>query len=110
VRPQENDSDTLFDVTKTIKATPIKFSGEASAVFNAGRELWRYYHSQPEAEVNATFYDIREYFQGRNVTGKMKTKSDDKKYNELVAILRDKLKELGEKIKPKVYEYGFLLE
>ena len=110
VKPQKNIDGTLFEGKITSKPAPLKFSSEAKAVFNAGRELWRYYHSQSKAEVNATFYDIREHFQGRNEKGAMKTKSDDKKYNELVGILRDKLKELGEKIKPKVYEYGFLLE
>jgi len=110
IKLQDKNDDTLFDGMKTTKPEPLKFSNEAVAVFNAGRELWRYYHSQPNAEVNATFYDIREYFQGRNEGGKMKTKSTDEKYNELIGILRDKLKVLGEKIQPKVYEYEFLLE
>jgi hypothetical protein len=110
VKPQGNNEDTLFEGKTASKPAQLNFSSEASAVFDAGRELWKYYHIQPKAEVNATFYDIREYFQGRNETGKMKIKSNDKKYNELIGILRDKLKDLGEKIKPKVYEYGFLLE
>jgi len=52
--------------------------------------------------------DIREYFQGRNEKGKMNTKSEDKKYNELIKNLRDCLTILAQKIEPKVYEYGFL--
>jgi hypothetical protein len=40
----------------------------------------------------------------------MKTKSTNEKYNELIGILREKLKVLAKKIEPKVYEYGFLLE
>ena len=110
VRPQDNDDGTLFDGMKTAKPTPLKFSSEASAVFDAGRELWKYYHSQTKAEVNASFYNIREYFQGRNENGAMRTKSTDNKYNELIGILRDKLKDLAKKIEPKVYEYSFLLE
>jgi len=58
--------------------------------------------------VNASLYDIREYFQGRNDKGTMNNKSDDEKYNELVENLRIALKVLAKKIEPKVYEYGFL--
>jgi hypothetical protein len=60
--------------------------------------------------VNASFYDIREFFQGRNEKGSMKTTSDDETYNTLITDLRDNLRTLSEKIKPKVYEYGFLKE
>nr|MBP7274539.1 hypothetical protein [Saprospiraceae bacterium] len=64
------------------RTTPLIFSKEASDVFDAGRELWKYYHSQPNCNVNASLYDIREYFQGRNSTGKMNNKSDDARYTE----------------------------
>jgi len=90
------------------RTTPLIFSKEASDVFDAGRELWKYYHSQPNCNVNASLYDIREYFQGRNSTGKMNNKSDDARYMELIGNLRDKLKILAKKIEPKIYEYGFL--
>ena len=80
------------------------------AVFEAGRELWRYYHTQKDINANASLYDIREYFQGRNDKGRMNPKSSDEKYTELIGNLRDKLKILAEKIAPKVYEYGFLKE
>jgi hypothetical protein len=40
----------------------------------------------------------------------MKQKSDDETYNALIKDLRQKLSVLAKKIKPKVYEYGFLLE
>jgi hypothetical protein len=90
------------------------FSAEALAVLDAGRELWKYYHAQTKtnrtASVNASFYDIREFFQGRNDKGAMRTKSDDATYNELLAALRNRLRVLTEKIQPKVYEYGFLKE
>ena len=85
-----------------------KFSKAAVAVFNAGRELWKYYHEQQKINVNASLYDIREYFQGRNEKGKMNNKSNDEKYNELIGNLRDKLKMLAKEIEPKIYEYGFL--
>lgn len=84
------------------------FSLEAIAVFNAGRELWKYYHSQPNCNVNASLYDIREYFQGRNDKGKMNNKSSDETYMQLIGNIREKLKLLAEKIEPKVYKYEFL--
>jgi len=40
----------------------------------------------------------------------MNNKSQDEKYTELIGSLRDSLNNLAEKIQPKVYEYGFLLE
>lgn len=87
---------------------PRKFSKEATEVFDAGRKLWKYYHSQPTADVNAGYYDIRAYFQGRNSSGRMNSKSGDQKYTELIGNLRDKLQTLTQVIKPKVYEYEFL--
>lgn len=89
---------------------PRQFSEEATAVFDAGRDLWTYYHSQDDINVNASLYDIREYFQGRNEKGRMNSRSDDEKYTELIGELRNKLNLLADKIKPKIYEYGFLKE
>jgi hypothetical protein len=92
------------------KGKKLVFSPEAKAVFKAGKKLWTYYHAQPKCNVNASLYDIREYFQGRNANGKMNNKSTDEIYNTLIADLRSALKVLAEKITPKVYEYGFLKE
>jgi hypothetical protein len=87
------------------------FSEEAQAVLSAGKALWKYFHKNSNAiSVNASFYDIREYFQGRKETGKMNVKSADETYNALIKALRDALKILAKKIEPKVYEYGFLKE
>ena len=58
--------------------------------------------------VNASFYDIREYFQGRKDNGNMNVNSEDEKYSELIGNLREKMKILAKKIEPKIYEYGFL--
>ncbi|MDR3196509.1 MAG: hypothetical protein LBU34_01465, partial [Planctomycetaceae bacterium] len=89
-----------------------KMSTEAQDVLNAGKKLWKYYHKKIKdnktVSVNASFYDIREFFQGRNDKGAMNTKSDDKTYNTLLAVLRKKLQILTKKIQPKVFEYGFL--
>jgi len=83
-------------------------SPAARAVLDAGRELWRYYHAQPDANPNASYYDIRAYFQGCKPNGAMSAKSDDATYNALLAALRTAHKALAAQIEPKVYEYGFL--
>jgi hypothetical protein len=90
------------------RTTALEFSTEAKAVFDAGRELWKYYHTQPNCNVNASLYDIREHFQGRSEAGKMNNRSTDEKYTSLIGELRDKLNDLAKKIEPKVYEYEFL--
>jgi hypothetical protein len=100
-------SSELFE-TQNQRTTPLVFSSEANEVINAGRELWKYYHRQPNCNVNVSLYDIREHFQGRNDTGKMNNKSDDDTYMTLIEDLREKLKQLADKIEPKVFEYGFL--
>ena len=103
---RENETE-LFG-TNSNQSIQREFSEEAKAVFDAGRELWKYYHSKPFVNVNASYYDIREYFQGRNEKGRMNNRSEDEKYMELIRELRNKLDFLADKIKPKVYEYGFL--
>ena len=109
------DDDDLFSAAKrkrTSKPKPVKLSREAKAVMAAGRELWRYYHKQPKANPNASFYDIRLHFQGVRVTasGKemMNSDSPDATYTKLLAKLRAAHKALAKAIEPKVYEYGFL--
>ena len=105
---QDGNAD-LFGIQEQ-RTTPLEFSIEAQEVFNAGRELWKYYHSHKDININASLYDIREYFQGRNDKGRMNSKSEDETYMSLIDKLREKLKQLAEKIEPKVYEYGFLKE
>ena len=107
----------LFGAVEPENRKAIEFSSEAQAVFDAGRELWKYYHKtiyhipilgEAEEDVNAALYDIRAYFQGRNEQGKMNNKSEDERYMTLIGNLREKLQQLAEKIEPKVYAYGFL--
>jgi len=98
----------LFHNPNPTRTEPLVFSAEAKAVFDAARKLWRFFHAQDDCNVNASVYDIREYFQGRNDKGKMNNRSDDQTYTNLIAQLRDTLKLLARKIEPKVYEYGFL--
>lgn len=117
--PQEKAEATEQDLFGPAATKPsaggskaIAFSAEATAVLDAGRELWRYYHSQRGACPDASYYDIRAHFQGFKTTpsGKrqMCADSPDARYTALVAALRQAVKALARKIEPKVYEYGFL--
>lgn len=94
------------------ESSKLRFSPEAQAVMSAARELWCYYHKQPDANPNASYYEIRLHFQGTKITksGKvqMNTESTDPQYTALLTMLRNRMKMLAAKISPKVYEYGFL--
>lgn len=110
IKPTEEEHQKIFnqDNLNLIPSAPLVFSSEAQAVFDAGRELWRYYMKQENINPNASLYDIREHFQGRNDKGKMNNNSSDETYTQLIGKLREALKVLAEKITPKVFEYGFL--
>ena len=107
---QKDNEGSLFQAQSFVPTAPLIFSPEATAVFDAGRELWRYYHAQPDANPNASYYDIRAHFQGRNDKGKMNAKSDDAEYMRLLGNLKEAMEGLRQQIVPKVYEYGFLIE
>lgn len=113
LKPQT--SDTLFGAEESLIPTePIVFTPAAAAVMEAGRKLWEYYlhkndkvlYAEP-VNVNASFYDIRAHFQ-KFENGKMRNKSDDEHYNELLRDLRNAQKVLAKQIEKKVYLYGFL--
>ncbi len=107
--------DSLFLNAKK-ENKPLESSQSALNVFNAGKEIYCHYHTQgrtsPHYNVNASLYDIKEFFQGRNAQGKLKlpAKAKDEHYKQLYANLQDALKDLAKEIQPKVYEYGFLRE
>ncbi|WRC28945.1 hypothetical protein KVB99_06720 [Helicobacter pylori] len=111
----KEEGDSLFLNAKK-ENKPLEFSLCASRVFDAGREIYRYYHTQdftnPHYNANASLYDIKEFFQGRNAQGKLNlpAKAKDEHYKQLYANLQDALKDLAKEIQPKVYEYGFLRE
>ena len=107
---KENGEDvqgSLFEIETDKFSGKMVFSEEAQAVFDAGRELWKYYHSQKNANPDASFYDIRKYFQGET-NGRMNASSEDEKYTALIQDLRAKMKVLAAKIAEKVYKYEFL--
>ena len=106
---KKNGLKDLVKEESFIPMQPLIFSEAATAVFDAGRELWQYYHTQPNANPNASYYDIREYFQGRNEKGRMNPTSEDAEYNRLHARLKEVMSVLADAIATKVYEYGFLV-
>ncbi|ELN9586164.1 hypothetical protein RYV80_000382 [Campylobacter coli] len=86
----------------------IEFSLEA-------QELFKYYHTHSEDKgylVNASFYDIKEFFQGRDEKGRMihPSQAKDEHYKILLSDLNIALNALAKKLEPKIYEYGFLKE
>ncbi|GAA9569642.1 hypothetical protein HpHA50_18080 [Helicobacter pylori] len=111
----KEEGDSLFLSTKK-ENKPLEFSPCASKVFDAGREIYCHYHTQASTNrhynANASLYDIKEFFQGRNAQGKLNppVKAKDTYYKQLYANLQDALKDLAKEIQPKVYEYGFLRE
>lgn len=110
------NADTLFGKEESlIPSEPIVFTPAAQAVMEAGRKIWEYYMKQkPKTygadpiNVNASFYDIRVYFQERDEKGKMNSDSKDETYTALLKELRTYQKVLAKQIEKKVYLYGFL--
>ncbi|GAA7719191.1 hypothetical protein JP0160_11560 [Helicobacter pylori] len=111
----KEEGDSLFLNAKK-ENKPLESSQSASRVFDVGKKIYRHYHKQasinPHYNANASLYDIKEFFQGRNAQGKLNlpAKAKDEHYKQLYANLQDALKDLAKEIQPKVYEYGFLRE
>ncbi|WP_231178027.1 hypothetical protein [Helicobacter pylori] len=111
----KEEGDSLF-LTLKKENKPLEFSQSALNVLDVGKEIYRYYHTQASTNrhynANASLYDIKEFFQGRNAQGKLNlpAKAKDEYYKQLYANLQDALKDLAKEIQPKVYEYGFLRE
>lgn len=66
------------------------------------------YMRQPGINVNASLYDIKAYFKGRDDRGRMNATSTDEHFNALMDDLRIALNTMAKEIEVKVYEYGFL--
>lgn len=108
LKPQAEGEGCLF-APAPAEARPLEFSPAAGAVMDAGRELWRYYHKWQTATPDASLYDIKEHFQGRDEkTGRMRASSDDQEYVRLMGALREAMAALAGHIRPKVYAHGFL--
>ncbi|BDB65842.1 hypothetical protein Hc94105_0021 [Helicobacter cinaedi] len=115
---KSTDSKSLFNdelESTFIPTKPLEFSDEAKEVLQAGKEIFKHYHTQAkdskDYNPNAALYDIKAHFQGFNDKGKMNPpqKAQDEAYKEILGTLNYALKNLAKKIEVKVYEYGFLL-
>lgn len=114
---KSTDNKSLFkDELDFIPTKPLIFSDEAKEVLQAGKEIFKHYHTQAkdskDYNPNAALYDIKAHFQGFNDKGKMNPpqKAQDEAYKERLGTLNYALKNLAKKIEVKVYEYGFLLK
>ena len=98
-----------------IPTKPLIFSDEAKEVLQAGKEIFKHYHTQAkdskDYNANAAIYDIKAHFQGFNDKGKMNSpqKAKDVAYKEKLGNLNYALKDLAKKLESKIYEYEFLL-
>ncbi|MCI5969043.1 hypothetical protein [Helicobacter sp.] len=102
-----------------IPTKPLIFSKEAQAVLNAGKVLFKHYHTQTKDSktynANAALYDIKAHFQGFSSNSKSKPKMNlpkkakDEAYKDKLGNLNYALKDLAKKLESKVYEYEFLL-
>ena len=113
---KSTDSKSLFkDELDFIPTKPLIFSDEAKEVLQAGKELFKHYHTQAkdskDYNANAALYDIKAHFQGFNDKGKMNPpqKAKDEAYKDKLGELNYTLKNLAKRIESKVYEYEFLL-
>lgn len=108
--PQTADEGDIFADETQHKVKKIIFSPKAAIVMERGKALWRYYMTQEGIDPNASFYDIKEYFQGRDEKGRMKSSSEDPVYTKLLSDLKEAITDLAKQIEPKIYRYGFLLD
>ena len=108
IKPTKTNDGLFAGIDQAPRLLGDGFGVRCQSVLEKGRELWKYYHTMEDSNPNASLYDIKEYFQGRNEKGKMNASSDDPIYTNLLSELKTALRALGEEIKPKVYEYGFL--
>lgn len=109
VPKNSNQTQVVTTLNSLSSYQKLHFTDEAMMVFEAGKNLWRYYHEKSGAEVNASLYDIREFFQGRDFNGRMLSRSSDANYTQLISELRRVHAVLAMKLRPLIYKYGFLM-
>ena len=90
---------------------PRTLSSEAKVVYNAGLAIWRHYFTKQgrsDFDHNAGFYEIKEFFRGRNEKVTLQSKGSDETFETLTGNLSAAYKPLAEKLAKKCYEHGFL--
>ncbi|WP_115055301.1 hypothetical protein [Helicobacter mustelae] len=105
------DKNSLF----AQESQKVEFSIQAKELLLAGRELFKYYHTYSDHKdylLDASLYDMKEFFQGRDDRGRMNppSKAKDEHYKNLLNDLNMALKVLAKKLESKIYEHGFLKE
>lgn len=112
--PATRDTESLFgeeEAKKDADWFPLStLSTEAGVVFETGRKIWTYYLSQPDIDVNASFYDIEAKFQGRKSNGDLSGHSEDMTYEQLRIEIGHAKRVLEKRIAPKSFEFGFLIK
>jgi hypothetical protein len=98
---KSEESGTFLEEDK-MRTSPLIFSPDAQAALDTALELWKIYHKQPQINVNASLFDIKQFFKGAGKDG------NDENYSRLTHLLREKMTELAQKIEKKVFEYRFL--
>jgi len=91
------------------RARPL--SPEAAEVLAAGLAIWKHYFAQQsrsDFNHNAGFYEIKEFFRGRNDKGRLKSTGNDATFETLMEKLAAAYKPLAAKLATKCYEHGFL--
>jgi hypothetical protein len=98
---KSEESGTFLEEDK-MRTSSLIFSPDAQAALDTALELWKIYHKQPQINVNASLFDIKQFFKGAGKDG------NDENYSRLTHLLREKMTELAQKIEKKVFEYRFL--
>ncbi len=87
-----------------------KLSPEAKAVLDEGRELWREFHSKTDIHSVREEFKLNRpdvgWYQIRNALKKRNENPDNQKTD--FKPFETAYKNLGDKLRPLVYEYGFL--
>lgn len=107
---KSTDSKSLFNdglESTFIPTKPLIFSDEAKEVLQAGKELFKHYHTQAKDKENynpnAALYDIKAHFQGFNDKGKMNPpqKAQDEAYKDKLGGAQLHPKKLSQKDRSK---------
>ncbi|STP13323.1 Nucleoside 5-triphosphatase RdgB (dHAPTP, dITP, XTP-specific) [Helicobacter mustelae] len=93
-----------FCITKN-----LKFLGEINLLWAEAKQGQS---DHKDYLLDASLYDMKEFFQGRDDRGRMNppSKAKDEHYKNLLNDLNMALRVLAKKLEPKIYEYGFLKE
>ena len=93
----------LFSLSKH-----IGFSIEAESLRAALAALYQYYFSKTSDYCDPSYYDIREFFCGRDTDGKLRSDSGDERFNQLNNEIKKAEELVRRKIEEGAYRHIFL--